>query len=108
MTVGEIVALLVGATGLLSALAAFYGIFIAPIKRAMQMIEHNDRRIQSLESQIDTLKRQREDDNAFSGEVKSLMLESLMAILEALEQSGAGSQTSAVKKKLIEFLSKLR
>ncbi|MCL2598372.1 MAG: hypothetical protein FWD76_00465 [Firmicutes bacterium] len=107
MTVSDLVAIIIALAGVLSALSVFYGFFILPIKRAQQGAEQNRQEIQQMQKEIASIKSQRESDNAFSGDVKSLMLESLMAILEALEHTGldASKYTNDVKRKLFEFLS---
>ena len=106
MTIFDIVTIVVTVGGLVSALSLIFGKIVSPISKEVKQVEENRRNLIALEEKVTLLKTQRHEDNVFGREVRSLLLESLMAILEALEQSGSDGPVTAAKKKIIEFLSK--
>jgi uncharacterized protein YxjI len=77
-----------------------------PIKKAIQQIDITEQKTCDLEERMACIRQAQTLDSAYEGDVRSLMLESLIAILEALEKSGANGSVAEVKKKLLSFLSK--
>jgi hypothetical protein len=91
--------------GTVSAFSLLYAKFIKPIKKVVKQVETNTESIKALDDKIAGLKSDRADDNDFSLEVRGLLFESLIAILDGLEQTGANHTVTEQKKKLIKFMS---
>lgn len=106
MTITDIITLIIAGAGLVSALSLIYAKFITPVKKVVKQVENNEKNIAALEEKIKQLKTERNEDNAFSVEVRSVLIESLIAVLDGLEQVGANHSVSEQKKKLISFMSK--
>ena len=105
MAILDIVTIVITVGGLVSALAMLHGKFIAPASKIIKQVKENKKNVAALEEKIAELKEKRREDNMLDREVRSILLESLMAILEALEKTGANGPVTAAKKKIIEFLS---
>ena len=106
MTILDIITLVITVGGLISALSLIFGKIVSPINKEVKQVEENKRNLIALDAKFAEMKAQRREDNTFDREVRSLLLESLIAILEALEKSGADGPVTAAKRKIIEFLSK--
>lgn len=106
MTVTEIIAIILTASSLVTALSVLWAKVVHPIKRVVKQVEENEKHIKNLEDKIAKIKAERADEIAFDTEVRSVLLESLIAVLDGLEQVGANHAVTEQKKKLISFLSK--
>lgn len=106
MTVADIIAIVLAASSIVTALSVLYAKFIKPVKAVVKQVEDNKKEIARLEEKIVKLKAERAEDNAFDVEVRAILIESLIAILDGLEQNGANHIVTEQKKKLITFLSK--
>lgn len=106
MTIAEIITIIIAGAGLVSALSLIYGKFITPVKKVVKQVEDNEKNIRQLEQKINEIKVEQKGDNAFSVEVRAMLLESLIAILDGLEQQGSNHIVTEQKQKLISFLTK--
>jgi hypothetical protein len=106
LAVLDLIAIIMTIAGLVASLSVLYAKFIKPIKKVIKQVEENRKNIALLDEKIAHLRTLRDGDNAFSTEVRSLLLESLMAILEAHEKTGCNGNVSESKKKINEFLRK--
>jgi len=106
MTVAEIITITLTVSSLVTALSILWAKFIQPVKKVMAQMEENTRQIKVLEEKIVKIKEDRAGDNAFSTEVRALLLESLIAVLDGLEQTGANHIVTEQKKRLISFMSR--
>jgi len=106
LTIAEVISLVITLGGLISVVSLLYTKFITPIKKVMKQVEENTRSIAQFEAKLILIREQQNDIRTYEGEVKSLLLESLMAILETMEKTGGDTSVSDAKKKIFEFLSK--
>lgn len=106
MTVTEIIAIIMTASSLVTALSLLWAKFIHPIKKVIKQVEDNTKQIQKLEGKIAQNKTEIADQNAFDTEARGILIESLVAVLDGLEQVGANHIVTEQKRKLITFLSK--
>lgn len=106
MTVADIITIIIAAAGLVSAVSLIYSKLIAPAKSVVDKVAANDKEIALLREEIAGIKSRRADDVEYSREVWAVVMESLVAVLDGLEQSGANGMVSKTKHKLIEFLSR--
>jgi len=104
-TVMDLVAIIMTAAGLASAFSLLYAKFIKPIKKVVKQVEDNAQGIKDLEDKISRIKDDRAEDEIFSIEVRAILFEALIAILDGLEQGGANHAVTDMKKKLIKFMS---
>jgi len=105
MTVADLIAIIIAFAGLVSAFSLLYAKFIKPVKNVIKQVDDNAAGIKSLEEKISRIKAERTDDDTFSVEVRAILFESLIAILDGLEQGGANHAVTDMKKKLIKFMS---
>ena len=101
----DLIAIIMTFAGMVSAFSLLYTKFIKPIKKVVKQVEQNTENIKKLEDKIASVRADRADDNAFSVEVRGILLESLIAILEGLEQQGCNSSVTEQRKRLITFMS---
>lgn len=95
-------------------LTFFYKTVISPIKQALSQIKEHDARVLELNKKIDSINNDRTNENIFENDIRQLMLESLIAILDALENINESNEMSSskseniveAKKRLLGFLSK--
>lgn len=106
MTITEIIAIILTASSLVMALSVLWAKVVHPIKRVVKQVEENEKQIKYLEDKIVKIKADRVEDNAYDVEVRSVLIEALIAVLDGLEQVGANHAVTIEKKKLISFLSK--
>jgi hypothetical protein len=102
----DLVLIITTIAGTVSAFSILYTKFIKPIKKVVKQVETNTENIKVLDEKIEKVKSERVEDNDFSVEVRAILLESLIAILDGLEQSGANHLVTEQKQKLIKFLSR--
>jgi len=105
LAIVDLIAILMTIAGLATSLSVLYAKFIKPIKKVIRQVEDNTKNIKTVEEKIALLRAERADDNAFTVEVRGILLESLVAILEGLEQQGCNSSVTEQRKKLITFMS---
>ena len=105
MAIVDLVAILIMAAGVVSAFSVLYAKFIKPIKKVVKQVEDNTENIKKLDEKIGKEKAERIADNEFSVEIRGILLESLVAILDGLEQQGCNHNVTEQKKKLITFMS---
>ncbi|MCL2698624.1 MAG: hypothetical protein FWE74_11170 [Oscillospiraceae bacterium] len=101
----DLIAILMTIGSLVSVFSLLYAKFIKPIKKVISQVDNNTRSIKNLEEEIQRLKSDRVDDDTFTVEVRGILFESLIAILDGLEQGGANHTVAEQKKKLIKFMS---
>ena len=106
LAIVDLVAILMTIAGLVTSLSVLYAKFIKPIKKVVRQVEDNAKSIKSLEEKIANEKTERVTDNEFSGEVRAILLESLIAIMDGLEQNGANHLVTEQKNKVIKFMSR--
>ena len=125
MSITEIITIIVTVGGLVSALSLLYGKFIAPVKKVvkqvgdntkaikaleesklMKQVENNTLAIKALDEKITKIKAERVADDVFNIEVRAILFESLLAILEGLEKQGCNGRVSSTKASLIKFMSR--
>lgn len=106
MTTAELIAIIIGASSLVTSLSVLYSKLIKPIKKVIKQVEENTKNIDTTEEKISKLRDDRTGDNSYAAEVNAIIIESLIAVLDGLEQNGANHIVTAQKKKLISFLSK--
>ena len=105
LAVVDLIAIIMTVAGLVTSLSVLYAKFIKPIKKTVRQVEDNAKNIKLLEKEnaknikiledrIVALRAERADDNAFTVEVRSILLTSLIAILEGLEQQGCNSSVT--------------
>ena len=101
-----------------------YAKFIKPVKKVLKQVETNTDAIKKLEEikvvkqvedntigikiledKISKIKTDRYEDDTFNAEVRAVLFESLIAILDGLEQTGANHIVTEQKKKIIKFMS---
>ena len=106
MTILDLVAIIMTAAGLASAFSLLYAKFIKPIKKVVKQVGDNAQGVKDLEEKIARIKTDRAEDDTFGAEVRAVLFESLIAILDGLEQGGANHTVTEQKKKLIKFMSR--
>ena len=107
LNVGELVSsFAVSFMAIVGVLTFFYRTVIVPIKKAMTQLKEHDLKVENLNTKIDKLYKFRNLDNMFENDVRQLMLESLIAILEVLEKTNENANAIETKKRLLSFLSK--
>jgi len=106
LAIVDLIAIIMTVAGLVSAFSLLYAKFIVPVKKVVKQVEKNTENIKALEDKIANIKTDRADDNAFTAEVRAILLESLVAIMDGLEQNGANHMVTEQKNKLIKFMSK--
>jgi len=105
LAIVDLIAIIMTLAGTASALSLLYAKFIRPIKKVVKQVEDNAQGLKHLEEKISRVKADRLDDDTFSTEVRAILFESLIAILEGLEQQGCNHGVSDMKRKLIKFMS---
>ena len=105
LTIGDLIAIIIMIAGLVSAFSLLYAKFVKPIKKVVKQVETNAENVKSLEDKISRIKTDRVDDDSFNAEIRAVLFESLIAILDGLEQGGANHTVTEQKKKLIKFMS---
>ena len=120
----DMIAIIMVAAGTISAFSVLYAKFIKPVKKVLKQVEDNAEAIKKLEenkvlkqveenaenakrleAQLDKMKAEKIEEHEFSLEVRGIILESLVAILDGLEQTGANHSVTTQKAKLIKFMS---
>ena len=120
----DFILILTTIAGTVSAFSVLYAKFIRPIKKVVKQvednteaikkleeskvikqIEENARAIKALEDKISKVKSDSADESEFSSEVRAILLESFIAVLDGLEQNGANHLVTQQKVKLIKFMS---
>jgi hypothetical protein len=104
-SVVDLLALVITAAGLVTALSVLYAKFIAPVKRVVKQVEDNKDAIKELEGKVQKVRTENADDDLYSTEVRAILFESLIAILDGLEQQGSNHIVTEQKAKLIQFMS---
>jgi len=124
LAVLDLIAIIMTIAGMVTALSVLYTKFIKPIKKVVKQVEDNTKAIKdlednkvvkqvetntqdikNLEDKISKIKTDRVQDDIFNTEVRAVLFESLIAILDGLEQGGANHTVTEQKKKLIKFMS---
>jgi hypothetical protein len=105
LAIVDLIAIIMTLAGTASAFSLLYAKFIAPIKKVVKQVERNTENLKALEDKLTNLKLDRADENAFTTEVRAMLLESLVAIMDGLEQNGANHLVTEQKNKLIKFMS---
>jgi len=105
LAVVDLIAIIMTTAGLASAFSLLYAKFIKPIKKVVKQVEDNAQSIKNLEDKISKIKTDRVDDDSFNTEIRAVLFESLIAILDGLEQQGCNHGVTEQKKKLIKFMS---
>lgn len=90
----------------MTALSVIYAKFIKPVKAVVKQVDDNKKEITRLEEKITKIKADRIGDNESDGAMFGIVLESLIAVLDGLEQTGANHIVTEQKQKLIAFLAK--
>lgn len=106
MSVADLVAIILSVSSLVAALSILYAKFVKPVQKVVKQVEENAKQIIWLEDKITKIKAERAEEIAFDTEVRSVLIESLIAIMDGLEQVGANHSVTEQKKKLISFMSK--
>jgi len=106
LAIVDLVAIIMMLAGTVSAFSLLYAKFIKPIKKVVKQVEDNTENIKKLEDKLAGVKADRVDEDIYSIEVRAVLFESLIAILDGLEQGGANHTVTEQKKKLIQFMSK--
>lgn len=89
-----------------TAFSVLYIKLVKPIKKIVNQVEDNTKSIKNMDEKIVKINIDRAGDNAFDIEVRAVLIESLIAVLDGLEQIGANHAVTEQKKKLISFLSR--
>lgn len=89
-----------------TAFSVLYVKFVKPVKKVVKQVEENTKQLNNLDDKIAKVRADRAGDNEFNVEIRAIILESLIAVLDGLEQVGANHTVTIQKKKLISFLSK--
>gem|GEM_PF-1860514 len=100
--VSTIVATLVAIVGILS---FFYRLFVLPIKNTVSQIRECGSKVEILSNKIDNIGQLRIYDNTFDNEVRQLLIESLVAILDVLDKVDSSKRAYETKQRLLTFLS---
>jgi hypothetical protein len=105
LTLADILTLALAASSIITAFSVLWAKFVTPVKKVIKQVEENSRNVKVLEEKIENIKSERKIDGAFSVEVRSILLESIIAILDGLEQQGSNHIVTEQKKKIIKFMS---
>lgn len=117
MTISEVIAIIIAAASLISALSVIYGKVVRPIKKVVQDVEKSKQQINDireemherhieLKADIKTLQNDLNDQNDYDTQNRAITMKSMIAILDGLEQNGANGKVTKTKAELISYMSK--
>jgi hypothetical protein len=104
--IADIVAIVVTAAGVVSAFSLLFSKFIKPVKAMVKQTEENGNCIKELDGKIEKIREEKTDEETQNDGVRAVLFQSLIAILDGLEQQGCNHGVTDQKKKLIKFISK--
>lgn len=117
MTIAEVLTIIIGLSGFLSALSIIYTKLIKPIKKLVSDLEKSKNQVVELEKKLKAIYTELQDDlkavkkelqesSDFDNKNLGITLKSIIAILDGLEQNGANGKVTKTKKELILYMSK--
>lgn len=117
MTISEVIAIIIAAASLISALSVIYGKVVRPIKKVVQDVEKSKQQINDLQKELNerhkelkadirTLQNDLNDQNDYDTQNRAITMKSMIAILDGLEQNGANGKVTKTKAELISYMSK--
>ncbi len=104
-SIADLIAVIIAAAGVVTALSVIYAKFITPVKKVVKQVEDNAAAVKALEEKVQKVRTENADDDLYSMEVRAILFESLIAILDGLEQQGSNHMVTEQKAKLIQFMS---
>lgn len=108
MTISDIIAVILAASSVVTALSVLYVKLIKPIKSVVKQIEENQRQIKELHSENKTTKDELSEFRKLSDANDAILLKSTIAVLDGLEQAGANGKVSTTKRELINYLTEYK
>lgn len=102
----EILILLTCGAGLVAPLTYLYGKLIKPVKKIVTDIDQNKKETEALKAELKTVEACIKARDEQATENRVITIKSLIAVLDALEKSGANGTVTKTKKELISHMAK--
>ena len=97
---------LVTIAAIVTSIGVIYGFFIKPLRKLVAQINENEKRNEEATKAIAEAKQRTDEFKERSDQNDAIILESLVAVLDGLEQKGANGEVTKTKRKLISYMSR--
>jgi preprotein translocase subunit SecY len=94
------------AAAIVTAFSILYVKLVKPVKKVVDEIAKNKEQISGVKEDLKIVGKVLKDQNDYDTKNRAIMMKSMIAILDGLEQNGANGNVTKTKKELINYMAK--